>query len=179
MKLYLTTAVACMAAALQLAGCATPTHVDVPAALDPGPGEKLLMTVAARGVQVYECRVRGTDASAEPEWVFVAPEAELLDLQGRVIGRHGAGPYWEAMDGSRITGTVKARADAPEAGAIPWLLLAARPSGPQGRFSRVSSVQRIHTLGGVAPTGGCHRGTTGTPARVAYAADYRLFTNVQ
>jgi hypothetical protein len=111
--------------------------------------------------------------------VFVAPEAELLDPQGRVIGKHGAGPYWEAMDGSRITGTVKARADAPEAGAIPWLLLVTKPNGQQGRFSNVSSVQRIHTMGGAAPAGGCNRGTAGTPARVAYTADYRFFTNVQ
>ena len=78
----------------------------------------------------------------------------------------------------RMAVAVKARADAPEAGAIPWLLLAAKANGPTGRFSQVSSVQRVHTLGGVAPKGGCDRSTAGKPARVAYTADYRFFTSV-
>jgi len=63
------------------------------------------MIVAARGVQIYECRVR-KDAGAGYEWAFVAPEAELFDAKGNAIGRHGAGPTWQATDGSRIVGTL-------------------------------------------------------------------------
>ena len=66
-------------------------------------------------------------------------------------------------------------ADAPSAGAIPWLLLATQGSGPRGTFSGVTSIQRVRTVGGVAPAGGCHAGTTGTVTRIPYTADYRLF----
>ena len=149
------------------------TAPEVPAPLRPGANEKLLQVVPARGVQVYECRLKA-DASGY-EWVFVAPEAELFDTRGNRIGRHYVGPHWEAQDGSRIVGTVKARADAPAAGAIPWLLLQARSAGGEGAFSRVSSVQRIHTVGGVAPTAGCSAARAGAAARVPYTADYVLF----
>jgi hypothetical protein len=125
-------------------------------------------------VQVYECRAAG--AGAPPGWVFVAPEAELFDVRDRRVGEHGAGPFWAAADGSRIVGTVVARADAPKAGAIPWLLLRTRSSGGGGRFSAVSHVQRIHTEGGAAPARGCDAAAhLGRQARVPYRADYRLF----
>jgi uncharacterized protein DUF3455 len=106
----------------------------------------------------------------------VAPEAELFDVRGNRIGRHYGGPHWEAADGSKILGTVKERADAPAANAIPWLLLGAKSVGPQGSFSKVTSVQRVNTVGGVAPGTGCSQAAAGTPARVPYTADYYFFT---
>jgi Protein of unknown function (DUF3455) len=106
----------------------------------------------------------------------LAPEADLFDARGNKAGRHYAGPYWESTDGSRIAGTVKERADAPVADAIPWLLLAAKSVGPEGSFSNVTSIQRVNTVGGVAPKAGCSRATAGTPARVGYTADYYFFT---
>ena len=149
-----------------LAACATGPHFEVPA------GEVPLMTVAAQGVQVYECQA---DNAAAPAWVFVAPEAELFDGAGRRIGRHGAGPTWQHADGSGFVGTVRERAPAPRADAIPWLLLSARPQGPDGAFARVSSVQRIHTVGGLAPADGCAAATLGTRVGMAYRADYALY----
>jgi hypothetical protein len=73
-------------------------------------------------------------------------------------------------------GTVKERADAPVGDAIPWLLLAARSVGPEGAFSRVTSIQRVNTVGGVAPATGCSQAAAGTPARINYTADYYFFT---
>jgi len=146
----------------------------IPPTLVPA-GERAAERIAARGVQVYECR--STPAASTPTgWVFVAPEAELFDAQGRGAGKHYAGPHWEALDGSKIVGTVKTRADAPQAGAIPWLLLAARSVGAEGRFSKVTSVQRINTVGGVAPSQACDAGTIGKTERVPYTADYVMFT---
>src|SRR5690349_14976301 len=151
-----------------LSACATPRAVPaVPEALRPSAGESLVTVVAARGVQIYECRARKDDPAAL-EWAFIAPEAELFDAQGRPIGRHYAGPHWEAGDGSKIVGTVKARADAPQAGAIPWLLLTTRSVGGAGAFSGVTSVQRIATTGGVAPSEPCTAAMAGRQARVAY-----------
>jgi hypothetical protein len=106
----------------------------------------------------------------------VAPEADLFDARGHRTGRHYAGPHWESTDGSKILGTVKERADAPVADAIPWLLLAAKSVGPEGSFSKITSIQRVNTVGGVAPRAGCSQATAGAPARINYTADYYFFT---
>jgi hypothetical protein len=158
---------------MMLTGCAAVPTVTVPSKLTPPANESLAMIVPAKGVQIYECRA-GKQAG-QFEWAFVAPEADLFDAQGRVIGRHGAGPFWQSSDGSKIVGTVKERADAPAAGAIPWLLLATKSDGPAGAFSKVTSIQRVNTAGGVAPATGCSAATAGTTARIAYTADYYFF----
>jgi len=153
---------------LLAAGCASqPTStVQVPEALKPAANEKLVRVVTARGDQIYECR--------EQKWVFVAPEADLYDSSGNRVGRHFAGPRWEATgDGSRVIGAVKARADAPEANAIPWLLLSTKSEGGHGYFSDVTSIQRVATHGGTAPGIACTH--DGLQARVAYTADYNFF----
>lgn len=151
------------------------TTVQVPDKLKPGANESLATIVHAKGVQIYECRSR-KDQPGDYEWAFVAPEAELFDATGNRIGRHYAGPSWEAADGSKIQGTPKERADAPAADAIPWLLLSAKSAGAEGAFSRVTSVQRVSTVGGVAPKGGCSQAAAGTPARINYTAEYYFFT---
>lgn len=168
-----------------LAACAAgpatqppPAAVAVPDALKVGADESLLAVVAASGVQVYECRAKKEQPSAV-EWAFVAPEADLLDAKGQRIGKHYAGPHWESLDGSKIVGAVKARADAPEEDAIPWLLLTTRTVGPAGAFAKVSSIQRVNTLGGVAPKAGCSAASVGQQERVGYTADYLLFTRRQ
>jgi hypothetical protein len=161
----------CLAASmLVLAAC-----TGVPTALKPEGPQHLSERVAARGVQIYECRALPNAAGAS--WVFVAPEAELLDGRGNVTGKHYAGPHWEALDGSKIVGAVKARSDAPQAGAIPWLLLSAKSVGGPGRYAGVTSVQRIHTVGGLAPAKACDSGTLGEVERVPYTADYVLFSS--
>ncbi len=149
--------------------------VNVPDKLKPGANESVEMIVRAKGVQIYECRAK-KDQVGGYEWAFVAPEADLFDARGNRIGRHYVGPHWESTDGSKILGTLKERADAPVADAIPWLLLAAKSVGPDGSFSKVTSIQRLNTVGGVAPTGGCSQAVAGTPARINYTTDYYLFT---
>jgi hypothetical protein len=148
---------------------------SVPTALKPEGHQRLAERVAARGVQIYECRALPNAAGAQ--WAFVAPEAELLDGRGVVTGKHYAGPHWESLDGSKIVGAVKARVDAPQAGAIPWLLLSARSVGGPGRFAGVTSVQRIHTVGGQAPATACDASRLGAIERVPYRADYVLYSS--
>jgi Protein of unknown function (DUF3455) len=147
----------------------------VPDSLKPAATEQLLATVAARGVQIYECRAKKDDPGAT-QWAFVAPEADLFDTQGRLVGKHYAGPKWQSLDGSKVAGTVKASADAPRAAAIPWLLLTTRSEGLDGAFAKATSIQRINTVGGVAPAADdCSTATLGKGARVAYTADYSMF----
>jgi Protein of unknown function (DUF3455) len=150
--------------------------VKVPDKLKPPANESLAMIVPAKGVQIYECRAKKDQAGAY-EWAFVAPEADLFDTSGRKIGRHYAGPHWESIDGSKIAGTVKERADAPKGDAIPWLLLVTKSIGPQGSFSRITSIQRVNTVGGVEPKTGCSQSTVGTTARIPYTADYYFLTD--
>jgi len=144
--------------------------VQVPDKIKAAANESVVMIAAAKGVQIYECR-SGKDAGTA-DWVFVAPEAALFDANGKSIGKHYAGPRWQALDGSTIAGTMKERVDAPQADAIPWLLLTARSIGPEGSFSKVTSVQRVNTVGGAAPRTGCSSAAVGQIARVPYAADY-------
>lgn len=169
----------CLALILLVAACASPPApapiARVPEKLQPAANESLAMIVSARGVQIYECRSR-KQPDGGFEWAFAAPEADLFDARGSRIGRHYAGPHWEAMDGSKIVGTVKERADAPLADSIPWLLLTAKSVGPEGSFSKATSIQRVNTVGGVAPATGCSEATAGTAARISYTADYYFFT---
>ena len=140
-----------------------------------GAEESLAMIVPAKGVQIYECRA-SQGQGGNYEWAFVGPEADLFDTSGMKIGRHYAGPSWEAIDGSKIVGSVIQSAAAPDEGAIAWLLLGAKSVGPAGQFSKVSSVRRVHTIGGVAPSDGCSAAAMGARARVPYTADYYFFT---
>jgi hypothetical protein len=133
--------------------------------------ESLAMIVPAKGVQIYACREK-KDQPHVHEWGFVAPEAVLFDQNGKVIGKHYAGPHWEATDGSKVIGEVKERADAPSADAIPWLLLKTASVGTPGAFSKVTGIQRVNTIGGVAPKDGCSQADAGKTARVGYTADY-------
>jgi hypothetical protein len=167
-------AVLTAAATAAVAACSSTATTPVPESLAPGANQVQVMTVPARGVQVYECRA--TRDGKGYEWAFVAPDATLLDAVGSAIGTHGAGPVWQATDGSRVVGMVNARADAPTAGTIPWLLLATKSTGPEGAFSRVTYIQRVNTAGGAAPTAACAEGLLGRTVRVPYTADYRLFT---
>jgi hypothetical protein len=161
---------------LLAAGCAsTPTAVvQVPEALKPAANEKLVRVVPAKGDQIYECREKKDQAGAY-DWAFVAPQAELFDGNGKQIGTHYAGPSWEAADGSKIVAKVKQLSAAPAAGNIPWLLLEAKSAGKDGAFSKVTSIQRVATVGGVAPAGGCP--LAGTQVRIPYRADYYFFSS--
>ncbi|MDN3921267.1 DUF3455 domain-containing protein [Roseateles violae] len=137
---------------------------------------RLLERLAARGVQIYECRA---DAAAPggAQWVFVEPQAELFDAAGTVQGRHYAGPHWEAADGSKLVGRVESRSEAPAADAIPWLRLSARSVGAPGRLAGVTRIERVNTSGGLAPQRRCDAAGIGSRDRVRYTADYLLYAS--
>lgn len=127
----------------------------------------------ATGVQIYRCEATSTAGGFE--WHFIAPDAILFDRQNQVAGKHYAGPTWEATDGSHIVAKVKARAPALEASAIPWLLLETVTSKGPGLLSGITSVQRINTVGGTAPTEVCQATLMGTERRVPYRATYYFY----
>jgi Protein of unknown function (DUF3455) len=132
----------------------------------------LLLEAPADGVQIYTCEAKGSLF----QWSFKAPEANLFDKQGRQIGTHFAGPSWKMADGSAVVGEVIAKADAPEKGAVQWLLLRAKAHEGQGILGEAAFIRRIDTKGGVAPTAGCDAGHISEQVRMPYSAIYQFFS---
>lgn len=157
--------VAC--SALASAACAQ----DVPDNLRPAANETMLLQVHAKGDQIYTCKADGANYA----WTLKAPDAQLFDKNGKPFGKHFAGPSWEANDGSRVTGKAVANAPSPDADSIPWLLITVADRSGDGVLAHVTSIQRVNTKGGKAPTTGCNGATVNKEVRVAYAADYRFF----
>jgi len=169
-KLFL--AVGAMGAMFAAQGSGIP-RPDVPDNLKAPAGEEVILVGHATGAQIYVCQA-GTDPTFA--WVFKAPEANLTDSSGQKIIHHFAGPTWKHIDGSEVVGRVAAKQDAPKPGAIPWLLLTATSHTGQGVLSRVTSIQRIHTDGGVAPDANtCDASANGKEAKSAYSADYYFY----
>jgi len=165
-------------AVLAASGCASgpsaPVPPDVPAPLRAPAGQSVFLEALATGVQIYECAARA-DQPSTFEWIFRAPEAALADRSGRSIGKHYAGPTWESVDGSRVVGELKSRDPGPTPSAIPWLLLTAKSTAGTGVFSQTTSIQRVQTVGGVAPSEPCSAANAKQTARVPYTATYYFY----
>jgi len=117
-------------ALMQPASAQTPALADLPAALKPA-GLSVYLEVPATGVQIYTC---GKNDAGAFTWVFKAPEAALYDTQKKQIGKHYAGPTWEALAGGKVVGAVKA--SSPAQNSIPWLLLDIKSSEGSGIFNK-------------------------------------------
>jgi hypothetical protein len=164
-------------AILVAAGCASRPAIippEVPAQLRAPADQSVYLETLASGVQIYECAAKAGQPSSF-EWVFRAPEAALADRSGRSIGKHYAGPTWESVDGSTVVGEVKSRDAGPDQSAIPWLLLTGKSPAGAGIFSRAKSIQRIRTVGGVAPSEPCSPANAKQIARVPYTATYIFY----
>jgi len=121
----------------------------------------------AEGVQIY----RWNGAT----WAFVAPEAVLYsgdDEDDVVVGIHYVGPTWESTSGSKVVGAVVDRWT-PDPDAIPWLLLKATSSEGPGVFHQVTYIQRLFTVGGLAPAD--PGDFVGEEVRVPYSAWYVFY----
>jgi hypothetical protein len=151
---------------------------DSPPELRPAPDEALLFHAMATGVQVYEC---SADANAPSgfQWRFKGPDADLSDAAGRRMGRHYAGPTWEGYDGSKVVAEMRAQSPSPDAAAIPLLLLRSKATEGRGVFTRVSSIQRLDTAGGRAPSDACSAQNVAKVARVPYKATYYFYGRKQ
>src|SRR5260370_13018081 len=107
-------------------------------------GQRVLLKALGKGVQIYECKATAADPG-KFDWAFKAPEADLTNKHGKKIGKHYAGPTWEANDGSKVVGAVLQKADAPRPGAVHWLLLKARTNEGTGTFAGGTYIQRVDT----------------------------------
>jgi hypothetical protein len=136
----------------------------LPAAIA-APGEAIVLAVHAVGLQLYECK---PGADGKLGWAFTAPQATLT-VDGKVVGKHGAGPSWELLDGSGITAKAVGNAPGATDNDIPWLKLEVNSHKGAGQLDGVTTVQRINTKGGVLK-GACDREKAGLG--MPYEADY-------
>jgi FtsP/CotA-like multicopper oxidase with cupredoxin domain len=144
---------------------------QAPAELQPPANEHELFRVHAQGDQIYAC----TSSGGQFSWTLKAPDAQLYDKNGEPFGRHFAGPSWSANDGSQVTGKAAASVPSPDANSIPWLFVKAVSHSGDGVLARVTSIQRLQTKGGKAPSTGCDAAQGGQDLRVPYSADYVFF----
>lgn len=158
----------------QLIACsAAMTVPDTPAAISVPAGHKLSLVAVGIGELSYECRVKA-NSTVTYEWQFAGPKAVLSTKGGEVIGKYYAGPTWEANDGSKVSG--KQVAIAPGATtAIPLQLVKTNPSTDQGSMAGISYIQRLNTIGGLAPVASCNADNVGAVKTVAYQADYFFY----
>ena len=155
------------------AGTQAATAPDVPDQIKAPAGEKLVFRAHASGAQIYVCQ-QGADGKSQ--WTLKAPDAQLHDWKGAVIGHHYAGPTWQHHDGSEVTGKTSAKVDSPDPDSIPWLLLTATAHSGAGVFAQVTSIQRIHTKGGLAPAAAsCDSSKLGTEEKIPYKGDYYFY----
>jgi hypothetical protein len=155
-------------AAPAISAPATPDAIKAPE------GSSVVAKVNAKGVQIYACAPK-KDEPKKFEWTLKGPEAQLSDADGKPFGKHYAGPTWEAADGSKVVGAMKAKVDAPSATAVPWLLLEAKSTEGKGVLSTVAFVQRVDTEGGKAPEKGCDKAHDKAEVKVDYSANYYFY----
>jgi hypothetical protein len=135
------------------------------------PAKPPALEAFGKGVQIYTC----TPSNDTYAWTLKAPDATLRDAKGKVIGKHFAGPSWQANDGSRVVGEPLNVSPSPDPGAIPWLVLHAKSHAGTGEMAGVEYVVRTRTEGGMAPTSGCDASHANAELRVPYSAIYLFF----
>jgi hypothetical protein len=138
---------------------AVPPEIQVPT------GQKVVLDVVGKGVQIYDCN------PATLAWTFREPAAVLSGHRRRPVGVHFVGPTFESVDGSAVVGA-RPKSVQPDPTAIPWLLLEADANRGDGVLSRVDYVQRLETRGG--PAGACDPAEDATVA-VPYRARYVFY----
>jgi Protein of unknown function (DUF3455) len=144
---------------------ALPAAVQVPA------GHAVALETVGVGAITYECRAKAA-MPGQFEWVFVGPDAKLLDRAGKQVGTYYGPPAtWQATDGSKITGTQLAVSPA-QSGAIPLQLVKTNPAMGEGAMKGMAYIQRVATQGGVAPADVCGASMLAVKKVVTYQADY-------
>jgi hypothetical protein len=163
----------------------------VPEKLLPPAGDKPFLVGHAYGTQNYICLPSGKAGAA---WTFFGPQATLFDDADQQVMTHFLSPnpvenetprptWQDSRDSSSIWAVPIANSSDPAfvaPGSIPWLLL--QVVGKQydpavgDKLIPTTVIQRVNTLGGIAPATGCSKSAdVGKKAMVPYAADYFFY----
>ena len=93
-------------------------------------------------------------------------------IDGKTVGRHFAGPSWELTDGSLVTGKVSGSAPGATVADIPHLRLEVASQRGAEQLSRVTTIHRLNTKGGLVQ-GSCDK--AGAFLNAPYSADYLFY----
>ena len=171
-----------------------PSHADidpplVPSDLVVSSDHRPYLIAHAIGTQNYVCAPKGEGFA----WKPYGPQATLFDDNGRQLTTHflspnpdeggKARPTWQhSRDTSAVWANPVEDSTDPmyvEPGAIAWLKLeiVGRTRGVEGRrLADTTWIQRINTVGGIAPETGCSAATQlGERALVPYETDYVFY----
>ena len=159
-----------------------PPNIHVPAGLEVPVGNRAFREGDAIGTQDYICLPSG--------WTFFGPQATLFNERDKQIITHFLSPnpfengtprvtWQDSEDTSKVWGSAL-RAVTVDPGAIPWVLLqvVGAEDGPTGgdELSETTYIQRLNTVGGLAPSTPC---TVGMMALVPYTADYFFYKAIK
>lgn len=143
----------------------------IPMQIRPPQSSNIVLSVQAKGNQIYQC----TSEVGKYAWLLLAPDADLFDAQGKLVGHHDLGPIWHYQDGSQVLGKIVNKVDVTPGAAITWLLIEVVEHKGKGVLAGVDFINRINTEGGLPPVSGCNGNHLGSEKRVAYTADYVFY----
>jgi hypothetical protein len=141
-------------------------------------GNRLVDDGFARGFQIYQVKRSASNPNVFT-WVNIAPLATLYtkpDFTNQ-MALHFAGPTWQitkghnkgqSVVGKKITGIT------PDPTAIQWLLLQAVDSLSSPN-NKITFIQRLFTVGGLAPTTGADEAHLGQLDSIPYTARYFFY----
>jgi hypothetical protein len=149
-----------------------PDSLKVPA------GNRLVDDGFARGFQIYQVKRSASNPNVFT-WVNIAPLATLYTRPDfrEEMALHFAGPTWEILKGpnkgQRVVGK-KLLGTTPDPTAIQWLLLQAVDSLSSAN-NEITFIQRLFTVGGLAPTTGADEAHLGQLDSIPYTARYFFY----
>jgi len=170
----------------------TVTPPNVPDNLQVPEGNVIFRVGHGVGFQNYVC-APSTAALGHVAYVLFTPQATLFD-GGEQLTSHFFSPnpfegatvratWQDSVDSSRVWAKANASSVDPkfvEPGAVAWVLLqtVGTDLGPTGggTLAATTFIQRVNTVGGVAPSTGCDSiNDAGTKAFMPYTADYIFY----
>ena len=182
-------------ALLQVGHAQNVTPPRVPGTLHVPEGNEAFLIGHAFGSQDYVCAASGSGVA----FVLTTPEAVLFDNPARRVINHFFSPNpfergtiratWQSTRNSSVfwgqlvqAATFATDPDFVAPDAIAWLLLSRagvlEGSGNGDNLAEATFVQRVNTVGGLAPSIGCNSpADIGKTAFVPYEADYVFYTN--
>ncbi len=171
------------------------TPPPVPDTLKVPEGNDAFLIGHAFGSQDYVCAASGSGVA----FVLTTPEAVLFDNPARRVVNHFFSPNpveggtiratWQSTRNSSVfwgklvhAATFATDPDFVARDAIAWLLLSRagvlEGSGNGDNLAEATFVQRVNTVGGLAPSTGCNSpADIGKTAIVPYEADYVFYNN--
>jgi len=160
------------------AAVASKVESEIPDTLKVPEGNRLVSDGYATGFQIYQVKRSATDPNVF-SWVNIAPLATLFEKPDftNQMSLHFAGPTWLLTKGpnkgQRIVGK-RIQGITVDATAIQWLLLQAVDSLSSAN-NTITFVQRLSTVGGVAPTTGADEAHLGKLDSIPYTAHYLFY----